>query len=496
MKYIRIKFFVIIFLLIGTSRFLAQGIPAEGTPELLFVFVETEDSKGFSYSIDDMVNEIITFYSTMSLKQFTPLIRTISINLEDADQFINYKEANHFILDQINEVVDFSFYSSHRDTNIIDGVFIIYNKFYDDWTENPSWSGYAHIGLDFYDRAFDEKFISKKDAAGFSSGAVIKTPHGYWHSFWVIVHEIGHVLGLTHFPLERQNPYTQLMNPQGEYWNINRSMSFWEREKLGWIEPETFIDLSRNDYIDKVIINLSDFISYGEVAKIKLPYSEDVFGFSRTIQSYPEYSIENHMMINKYDQIGSANDRGFLIWPSKGFLALADGIADYENPPFSDSFNAERSNYTFVYKFRRVNNLIKNKEYFIQTFEKPISIDIISDDQISIEFGQTLLLNEEKILKEVEPIEEEFTLFDNYPNPFNGSTKIKFSLKTQGTVKINIYNSIGEFVNEFFDHTIKAGNYSLNFNASEFSAGVYFYTVESKTKNFQYSLIKKMIYLK
>ncbi|WP_337866548.1 Ig-like domain-containing protein [Ignavibacterium sp.] len=96
----------------------------------------------------------------------------------------------------------------------------------------------------------------------------------------------------------------------------------------------------------------------------------------------------------------------------------------------------------------------------------------------------------------VEPIDgsvpASYSLSQNYPNPFNPSTRINFSLPNQASVKIIISDILGREVSTLINDNLSAGNYSLEFNASEIPSGIYFYTMI--TDNFKQS--RKMLILK
>ena len=92
-----------------------------------------------------------------------------------------------------------------------------------------------------------------------------------------------------------------------------------------------------------------------------------------------------------------------------------------------------------------------------------------------------------------------FALEQNYPNPFNPSTKITFAIPTAGNngnqsiqTTLKVYDILGNEVITLVNEEKSAGNYEVNFNASELSTGVYFYTI--KAGNF--SDTKKMILIK
>ncbi len=89
-------------------------------------------------------------------------------------------------------------------------------------------------------------------------------------------------------------------------------------------------------------------------------------------------------------------------------------------------------------------------------------------------------------------IEMKTELLDNYPNPFNPSTKINYSVKTDGRVALKIYNTLGEEIRTLVDEIKPAGSYEAEFNASELPSGVYIYRMQSG----DYVSSKKMILLK
>ena len=72
-----------------------------------------------------------------------------------------------------------------------------------------------------------------------------------------------------------------------------------------------------------------------------------------------------------------------------------------------------------------------------------------------------------------------FRLQNNYPNPFNPSTTISFTLPITGKVRADIFDAAGQKVDTIVNSTLSAGAHSVAWNASLYSAGVYFCTVKS-----------------
>ncbi len=87
---------------------------------------------------------------------------------------------------------------------------------------------------------------------------------------------------------------------------------------------------------------------------------------------------------------------------------------------------------------------------------------------------------------------DKISLAQNYPNPFNPVTNIEFNLPKNDNVAIKIYDLSGKEIMTLIDGQVRAGTNRLTFDASNFSSGIYFYTLE--TKNFKDT--KKMIVVK
>jgi len=89
-------------------------------------------------------------------------------------------------------------------------------------------------------------------------------------------------------------------------------------------------------------------------------------------------------------------------------------------------------------------------------------------------------------------ITNEFSLSQNYPNPFNPSTTISFSIPQQTHVSLKVYDILGREVAELVNKEMSSGFYKVDFDASKFSSGIYFYTLQAE----YISQTKKMLLLK
>lgn len=95
--------------------------------------------------------------------------------------------------------------------------------------------------------------------------------------------------------------------------------------------------------------------------------------------------------------------------------------------------------------------------------------------------------------------DEELVINDNkklvtslYPNPFNPTATISYTLPTEGNVVLNVYNTIGQKVAELVRDNQTAGTHQVKFDGSQFSSGIYFYVLETENAR----KVQKMYLLK
>jgi hypothetical protein len=76
-------------------------------------------------------------------------------------------------------------------------------------------------------------------------------------------------------------------------------------------------------------------------------------------------------------------------------------------------------------------------------------------------------------------ITSQFHLSQNYPNPFNPSTNIQFRIAETGFTRLTVYDVIGNKIETLISENLSAGEYEIEFNASQLSSGIYFYKLQS-----------------
>ena len=99
--------------------------------------------------------------------------------------------------------------------------------------------------------------------------------------------------------------------------------------------------------------------------------------------------------------------------------------------------------------------------------------------------GTTGIQNQSSVVKD-------YSLTQNYPNPFNPTTNFSFSIPKDGNVSLKFYDVLGNEVDSYVNGFLKAGVYSVAFDGSKLSSGIYFYTLSST----DFSSTKKMMLTK
>jgi hypothetical protein len=156
--------------------------------------------------------------------------------------------------------------------------------------------------------------------------------------------------------------------------------------------------------------------------------------------------------VNNYGfEIERAIDNGQLIidnWEKIGFV---DGHGNSISPKQYSFIDANSVSGKIQYRLKQIDN---NGKYEYS-------------QEIEIELGILI----------------EFSLSQNYPNPFNLVTTINYQIPVGGIVTLKIYDVIGREIKTLISEAKSAGNYSIEFNASELASGVYVYRLSAGNFN-------------
>lgn len=108
-------------------------------------------------------------------------------------------------------------------------------------------------------------------------------------------------------------------------------------------------------------------------------------------------------------------------------------------------------------------------------------------DLLAIKYSQIVGINNISNI-----IPDKYQLFQNFPNPFNPVTSIRFNINKYGLTKLDIFNPLGKKITTLVNQILYPGEYEIKWNADNNASGVYFYNLENE--NFKET--KKMMLIK
>jgi hypothetical protein len=131
-----------------------------------------------------------------------------------------------------------------------------------------------------------------------------------------------------------------------------------------------------------------------------------------------------------------------------------------------------------------------SQNYFFTDDLTGIEANSVSYRLKQIDFDGRYAYSEEILIDNVAP--DKFELAQNYPNPFNPVTTINYQLPVSGHVTLKVFDALGKEVSTLVNETKTGGRYSIEFDGSQLSSGVYFY--ELRSGNFV--SVKKLLLMK
>ena len=210
--------------------------------------------------------------------------------------------------------------------------------------------------------------------------------------------------------------------------------------------------------------------------------------------------------------IGGANGTSALS-PDTPFIVKWKHSIDPENDPVTYHWQLSASD-NFSSPLITVASDNGGKDTLYQTTYGNIS-KILSDDGVAV--GDSIMLYDRVVASDgvnitmsdtlhvtltrgtLTGIEEQpggiptvLALHDNYPNPFNPTTTIRYDLPKAGMVRLTVYDVLGRQVAKLINSQQSAGSHVVTFNASGLSSGVYFYRLKANNR----TIIKKMMLMK
>ncbi len=157
------------------------------------------------------------------------------------------------------------------------------------------------------------------------------------------------------------------------------------------------------------------------------------------------------------------------------------------------------ANLDFPIKEINVGSISKEEDKEVSiSFNVNYNTGIIKRDTIVflISGKDGIQMMKELVLEYTKPMD--YRLDNNYPNPFNPATTLRYTLPDESSVSLRIYNILGEVVSNLVNEVQSAGYYEMNFNATGYATGVYIYTFQAKSTDGskEFNSVKKMMLIK
>lgn len=211
-------------------------------------------------------------------------------------------------------------------------------------------------------------------------------------------------------------------------------------------------------------------------------------------EPYPTYSWSTLVMTHEMGHnIGSRHTHA-CVWPINNQIRSIDTcVVTGENSPC----------YTPGQQSRPAKGTIMSYCHFWQN-QPPYGTNLalgfgsLPGDTIRLRYQQAqgcLAIGIQQISSEVPA---DYVLMQNYPNPFNPTTNINFSLPAAGNVKLTVFDITGKTLAVLVNSKLNTGSYSYDWDASQYTSGVYLYKIEfiGSNNDAGFTQTKKMVLIK
>ena len=158
------------------------------------------------------------------------------------------------------------------------------------------------------------------------------------------------------------------------------------------------------------------------------------------------------------------NNLGFELWKKTSDIYCL--VSSYKNNPSLQGLGNSSTGKEYQY-------IDSDIEYGKTYYYKLISVDYSGYKRIYKEVKVNITIE----LKHIEGDAKEFKISDNYPNPFNSITHFDIELKKDISFSIEIYNSLGQKVDQFLYLNFTLGKFTLTWDGSNQPGSVYFYSI-------------------
>lgn len=246
-----------------------------------------------------------------------------------------------------------------------------------------------------------------------------------------------------------------------------------DNKENGYADVYTNNDIAGNGYIGKILLKKSYMFTAGNYVNIMLKgVNNDAF-----VKINLLYDADNNSLFNSDQDIMLSSKPVSMNF--EGWKEIKIKL-DQENFEIISKFNdnievTEENIYGIQMDFEAGKNYKKSK------FESGIALisEIPNKEALSNDFNNSTS-------------KESYFKANNFPNPFNPITTISYNLPQATYVTISVYDRLGRQVQILVDQNQDSGQHSVDFNASEFPSGIYFYRIKTPEK----TEVRKMLLAK
>ena len=294
------------------------------------------------------------------------------------------------------------------------------------------------------------------------------------------------------------NSNKKLANVIVKTWNFNQQWNnsfqeIFEYNNTGLVETHTFKSWNNNIWENTVKENYT----YNNFNKVSTKTNEVAVAENWLNDSRDSYTYNTNGSLSNYQED---------IWQNGAWVSLTK--TDYLYNSNGNLIISRKEDYTnntwqlntkTNYTYNNENNFISGNCIVFQNDSwvsgLGVFMAIYNQGQDTLYYyGKNINIDLLKITETEEIVNNvsTFSLAQNYPNPFNPSTNINFTLPNSEFVTLKVYDILGKEITTLISEQLDAGNHINTFDATKFSSGVYFYTLQAG----KFNETKKMILIR
>ncbi len=301
------------------------------------------------------------------------------------------------------------------------------------------------------------------------------------------------------YRLDREYNENGLLSMLTEVTEFLGSLFNSKRDTFAYDSDGNLLEQIEQRYADSVWAPYKQYLhkySNGMLDTTTFSWWEDTFWdpFDRTIFTYNNNKDKTHETVQLFQDSAWVN-RSQDTWVYSQLNKVEEYFTSYW---VSEAWDKD-AGYVYEYDsegnniFQQIGNW-ENGAYSSEGLIAPLTLKV-SDDLEFVYSGTSFTAffsSSVTSVNESEFIPVNFKLEQNYPNPFNPTTRIKYQVSSNENVTIKVFDSIGREVTTLISKQLQPGVYEVDFNASAFSSGIYFYMIQAG----DFVQTKKMLLIK